>query len=901
MLPQLRSLASALMRRRRFERDMQDELQFHVEAYAEDLVRTGVSREEAYRRAQREFGMRRTVEEDCRQARGLRVFDELRQDVRYAVRTLAKSPGFTTVAVLTLALGIGAPTAVFSLANWMLFRPVPGTTDPHEVRYVQVGQRTERGSLTVSRVSYPNYRDLVPRLRTISGLAGVQSGTVALATGRETARDIECEFVTASYFDVLGVRMRGGRAFTEQEDAAGGAAHVAVISERLWETSFGRSDQVFQRPVRLNGVPFTVIGVVGEGFRGTDRVSAVDVWLPGATSPVVNHQTTRYEDRASGGFYRFIARLAAGATWPQVEAELASLGPWLVEQYPEANAKFRQSALYLYAPIGFGTDTTATSRMRALLGVIMGACALVLLIVCSNVASLLLIKGVGRRDEVAVRKALGASRARLVRQHLTEGVLVWLIGGATGAFLVWLLATVLKGSGLVALRVPDLQVPIDWRVLTFVAGVSLLVGITFSLFPALRAVRAEAAETLRETTPSATLRMKAGAALSAVQLSAALTLLVGALLLAASVRHLTNIPLGFDPTHVTTFHVSPRRVGYSESATFDYVREFERRLALVPGVEAVAVARGLPLVDNSGTRVRRLGASPEELRNPRTNEIASASFFRALGIALRRGRLFEEADIGSPGEPGRQVVIVSESLAAQLFPHGDAVGQRIEMPVRGREKKTYEVIGVVADTRVTRLVGDIEPIIYEPSGLDGTFLFPSWKFVVHTKGPVDIGDEIRSIATDLDSALPLGPIRPLQDVVNRQHAEWTLLGNMMSGFAIVATVLAAMGLYGVVAFSVAQRRREFGVRIALGATPPAIVRLVLRSVRGVAGAGLLLGLGGAVALVRTIDSRLIGVDRFDLTLWVAAALGMIGVVVISSIIPVRHALRSDVTQALKTL
>ena len=364
--------------------------------------------------------------------------------------------------------------------------------------------------------------------------------------------------------------MRAGRAFTDEEDRPGAVAQVAVISDRLWARAFDRSNRVFEQTVRVNGVPFNVVGVAGSGFHGTDRVSSVDLWLPGAASPVVSHQTIRYDDRAAGGFYEFITRIAPGATEAQVEAELASMAAWLTEQHPDVNAKFKQTKFHLFGAIGFGAMPASADRMRSLLALMLAVSALILLIVGANVASLLLIKGVGRRSEVAVRKALGASRARLIRQHVTEGTLLWSLGGVAGAGVVWTMSRAVDVAPMLGLRVPDAHVPIDWRVLTFAAGLSLCVGVVFSLLPATRAVRAEAAATLRDTTPSATRRLGVGAALSVAQLAAALTLFVGALLLTASLRHLVTIPLGFEPSSVTTFRVDPARLGYSEPEVYTY-------------------------------------------------------------------------------------------------------------------------------------------------------------------------------------------------------------------------------------------------------------------------------------------------------------------------------------------
>ena len=901
MWQQWRSLARTMLGRRRFEHDMHDELQFHVDACAEDLARQGVPQDEAYRRARRAFGLVGAAEDECRQSKGLRVVDDLRQDLRHAARVLATAPGFTLIAVLILALGIGATTAIFSLANWTLLRPVPGTDDPQDVRIVWSGQWNDRRGFSPVFVSYPNYFDLLPRLKTLSGFAGMQGGSVSLATDRDPGRIIRTNFVTASYFDVLGVQFRVGRGFTSEEAAADGTARVAVISDHLWRSAFDRSADLFRERVRINGVEFTIIGVTARGFRGPERVSSVDLWLPGGTSPIVHHRPLDFTDRGTGGFYEFLARIAPGASWAQVETELASLVPWLVQQHPEVNGRLKPYALHLFSPIGLGGLPTNGGRLRSMLAVMMAASALVLLIVCSNVASLLMMRGVGRRNEVAIRKALGAGRVRLIRQHATEGLLLWLVGGTVGVLFVWLLARLLDVAPLLGMRPVDDQVPIDWRVLTFAAAVSLCIGLAFSLWPAVRAVRTDAGETLRETTQLATgRRATIGAALSAVQLAAALTLLIGTLLLAGSVRHLLEIPLGFNPADVTTFYVDPSSLGYSEAASFAYAREFERRLAATAGVQDVAIARHVPFAVASFTRVRRRGANPNEVHRTLFNEVISPSYFQTLGIPVRRGRGFQSEDIGEPGHSSRRVVVVSENLATLLFGTADPIGQLIEMPVRGRERNAYEVIGVVGTSRFSELLGEPETILYEPAGMDEAFR-PSVSFLVRSHAAVTIAPQIRAIATALDRALPVPSIQPLQRGIDSELADWTVLERLMRTLAIVAIGLAAVGLYGVVAFNVAQRRREFGVRVALGATPRNIMHLVLRSMSIVAGAGVLFGLAGALALVRGIESRLVGVDKFEPLLWVIAAAVLLAVVLLASIVPIRRATSGNVTQALRTL
>lgn len=889
-------------------RDVDDELKHHLEMRQQELAARGLDPVEARDIALRRFGNVNSIAAACREIderwyreqRRASMWMDLRHDVAYALRMLRKSPAFTIVAVVTLALGIGATTAIFTAANWTLFRPVPGVLAPEEVRVVWTGRWSERGMFTVSFVSYPNYLDVARRLTTIGAIAGYQPGDVAVASAHEPGRPISAEFVSAAYFDLLGVRFRAGRPFTIDEDNPGAGAQVAVISDRLWASMFGRSDSVFREPIRLNGIPFTVIGVTAPEFHGTHRVSLVDLWMPGSTYPIVNHQKARADSRSAGSFYHFIVRRAAGATWPQVEAELKSLGPWLASLHPAENRKFNNVTFHLLGAIGLDPHPSTRARLSELLWVMLGASALVLLIACSNVASLLSIRGLGRRTEVAMRHALGASRLRLVRQHVTEGTLLWAIGAAGGIAIVWFLTRSIDVAPLLNLRVMDADAPpLDWRVLTFTAGISLIVGLCFSLFPAFRAARATPAETLRHAAPTTTVRsFTGGSALTVFQMAASLTLLVGALLLGATVRHLGNLPLGFDPDGIVAFFINPARLGYSPAATLAYAREFERRLATTPGVESVALAEGAPFMISSSTRIRRLGGTAEDVIRTRVNRIASPTYFATVGIALRRGRLFDAADIGEDGGRSRPVVIVSERLALDMFGTIDAVGRAVEFPVLGREHRTYEVIGVVADARSSG-IEEMESVVYEPPALDDAAR-PASLFVVRTSSS-NFAAEVRNIAAALNSALPVGVVQRISTVIDRSRSEWIVLSRLMNALAVIASILAAVGLYGVLAAAVAQRRREFGIRMALGAAPAAVIGLVMRRSGAITIAGLVFGMGGAAVLVRTIEARLVGVQKFDLTLWSAAGLMLVAIAGVASLLPALRATRVDVTETLRAL
>jgi predicted permease len=827
----------------------------------------------------------------------------MRQDVAYALRLLRRDASFAAVAILTLSLGIGATTAIFSVANWMLLRPVPGVASPEQVSFIWSGSWSDGGSLRVSFVSYPNYLDVRPRLTTLSGLAGHQTVSINVEAEGQSARPVPARAVSANYFSVLGVGMRLGRAFSEEEDNPAGAAQVAVISEALWASSFDRSHGVLGRTIRVNGHTFTIVGVAS-AFRGTERSTAIDLWIPGASQPLVNYQQGRRADsRTVGGFYEFVGRLAPGATWDRAAAELSSLGPWLAAQYPKENTVFAQANFHLMGEIGGPPHPAARAQLKRLVLLMAGASALVLLIACANVSGLLLMRGVARTTEMSVRKALGAGGGRLLRQQLTEAGLLWMFGGTAGLLLVWILTRSVDLAPIVAgVRTEDAPIPIDWRVGAFALAISGAAGLIFALLPGLRAVRIAPASTLRGVQSThGGVTARTATVLSVVQVSASLALLVAALLLTATLRNLSDVDLGFDREGLAAFRINPAQVGYADAQAFAYEREFERRLAATPGVRSVSSADASPFYGSrSYTRIQALESSDKSgIHRTLYNAIRSAGYFATVGIPILRGRAFEPADIAVPGGRSRNVVILSRDLARRLFGSDDVVGRQVKTPVQGREAHVFEVIGISGPSRSNELTGPTEPILYEPAGLgDGTFRIGA-TIVVRSDEGANVAAAVRTIAASLNSALPAGPVTAVQTSIDVTRREWLTLGTILSAFATIAILLAGVGLYGVLAFAVAARRREIGIRMALGAAPRRIVRLVLRSTAIVTVAGLGLGLGAAVAAARAIESRLVGVQPFDPGIWSLAAALMVILAVAASVVPIRRALRVDVTETLR--
>jgi putative ABC transport system permease protein len=891
-------------------RDIDEEIASHLEERREEYLARGLDPDEAAEAAAKKFGNRAAIADVCRRIdrdaiiteRRRHMHADLRQDIGYALRLLRRSPGFAATAIVTLALGMGATTTIFTLANWALLRPVPGVTDPANVSVFWVGRHTEKGGFSPARLSYPNLADVSARVKTIS-LGGYQGGaTFAVAGGGQGARNLSAQFVTAGYFDVLGVRMQLGRPFTAAEDTPPAPLLAAVISDRLWRSMFQRDPDVLQKSIEVAGRRFAILGVAPPAFHGTERLSTTDLWLPGASSPIVRHMppTRRYDARATGAYFELVARLAPGATWPQAQAEMDSLRAWLRDEYPTDNSKFSTTGFHRMGPIG--PPPFARDLMKRVIGLTTGsASALVMLIACANVAGLLMIRGIGRRGEIGVRKALGAGRGRLIRQQVAEGLLLWVLGGAGAVVFLLVLRRMVDVPALLGMGSADMLPPVDWRVLAFTGLVSLVVGLVFSIGPAIRATGVEAAETLRSAGPTATRRMLAGTSLAVFQLSASLTLLVGALLLVGTLRHLARVPLGFDADGVFVFAVQPASIGYNDAASLEYLDEFQRRLTQTRGVRRVAAADGAPFFGGINFRVSVRPAAAALDGSPLQAYLYvlfSPGYFDTLGIPLVRGRTFVETDFAAARRGEFRGVILSDGLSRRLFGEADPIGRELVCPGRPGGQRC-QVIGIVGGARYRSLVGAPDDTVFEPAPPGR--MSNGATIIARTNGSVALAEEARRIAAALSPALPLTTVSSMEDAVGQARREWDSLARLLGILALLAAVLACVGLYSVVAHSVAQRRREFGIRAALGAARADVWGLVLRQSATIVGAGVAFGLIGSYVFAQSLSARLFGVNPLDPVLWAVAVGLLVVVAAAASIRPAVSATRVDVNETLRAL
>ena len=822
------------------------------------------------------------------------VLESIRRDALLALRSFARSPVFTAAAIVTLALGIGATTVAFSIADSVLFRPIPGIADPEDVAMVWAcGESPRPGGCMMSGLSYPNLDDVASRLTSTSGFAGqVTTGNAEVVVGSSSPLSLDPQYVSPAYFEVLGMQPHLGRTFTAEEHGEGVGEPVAVISYRLWTTLFDRSPDVLGETMLIGGHPFTVIGVAARGFHGVSRGPAGDdLWLPGSTMLWVNGGEGDMSDRGStSDFIYMVARRHSGVSWEQVEAEIDSFSDWLAEQYPEANAKFHEIDFRVYPNVG-EVPAQAAAMVWALVAVV----GLILLIACSNVANLLVIKGLRRRGEVAVRKALGASSGRLIGQHLTESVTLWLIGGAVGTGLAFALMRVVDR------RIPEFSgtMLLDLRVLTFAAVLSLTVGLAFGALPALAVARIEAARWLTQAGSAATSgRGRLRGALSTVQLAATLMLLIGALLTNRALGALSAIDLGFNPDGVTVFEVGPGSARYDDLGRAEYYREMLGRLRSDPAVEEASLAFRVPFVGGGITSsIRRAGESGGEERILMTD--VDPRFFDVLEIPMLAGRPFTGEEYLAA--VASRSVILGASTARRLFGDADPLGELVEFPRQSGPGLRYRVVGVAADVRFSRssLREGVEAMVYRPFGGEASIPSSATIMVRARPGATELGNTIRTIAAALDESVRVTGLQAHEDAVSRSYGGTAIIASLSGWLALLAALLAAVGLYGVVGVAADERLREFGIRVALGADSRVLLAAVAREAAGVVLAGLLLGMLGSFALGIVIESFLYGVSPLDPLSWALAAL-LLGVVAALAILgPARRAITLDPVEVLR--
>jgi predicted permease len=863
----------------RRDRELQDELESHIQMHTEDNIRSGMTPEEARRQAMIKFGGIESVKEACREQRGLPLLETLWKDVQFGARMLRKNPGFTAVAVITLALGIGANTVVFSVARTVLYRPLGFEG---EDRLVWIRLANTRTGASDSLLSWREMEDIRASTQSFESLATFGVLEVTWEHG-EQIEEVSVLRVTPNLSDALRLRPVVGRVFLPS-DAAAEDGQVVLISYELWQSRFGGSRDVLGQSVRLDKRPRTIVGVLPPGFKfplerapslGTGSILKAGqhwFWLP-TPEPRGEDLTSR-----SSRMCLAVGRLKPGVTRESARAELAALGKRLAEDYPESNRNWSFDVVSFRDQI--------LGRTRNGIQVMAAAVAAVLLICCVNLANLLLARGVARQRDLAVRLALGAGRARIVRVLMMESALLSLLGGGLGiAFASGALQII---RNLASVSVPFIrEASIDGVVIAFTAGVSLLTALIFGLLPALRLSRVEPADALRtgaRSTGGPQIRALQQGSL-VCQIAVVLALLAATALLLESFRRLIGQDLGYQLRSVIAIDLNTPGFDTNGDVCRVY-RALRERLAALPGVEAVGAISSAPL---TGKWTFKVGPNiigqmvPEADRPSLAGTFVAFDYFQAMGIPLRDGRFFRDSELN---------VILNEAAAALLFPGRSAVGGRFtDGP---NPNPIFEVVGVVKDTRDVRLEERPQPRLY------WHYAFGGAQVVVRARTPAaTLMEMLRETVKQTDARVRVQSVLPMAEIVASTVAERRFLMIMVAAYTVVALGIATVGIFGVVAYQVAQRRNEFGIRLALGATPRGLVQLVLLETGRVTLGGLTLGLCVSFATNRLLGSQLFGISPHDPILLSAVSLILLLVGLVASFIPSRAAARVDPMVALR--
>jgi len=912
MFTRLRNKLRYLVRGKRIDRELAQELDFHRDMLTRDQEQLGYSHGTATLNARRKMGNTTLMIEHSRDAWIVAWLDTLVRDVRYALRSFARNPGFTIIAVLTVALGIGANTAIFRLVDTVMLRSLP-VERPEELLVI-------RGS----NFSYWRFEQLRDRNQIFTGMFGVHTmRDVNLSAGSAPLGRVSTELVSGNYFSLLGVQPVLGRAITPDDDRAAGAGTVAVIGHGLWKRAFGGSPDVLGRTIRLRGgaiggagtsgfepdapgapradeAVLTIVGVAPPEFFGDTVGSLIDVWLPITMQPVMmpgrawlTRRTASWVSvmgRRKPGMTDEQARESLSLTWRQIRGD--EIGPNISEEQKRnlANARLNVES----GEKGFAQLRRQFSQP---LQILMTVVTLVLLIACLNVANLLLARATARRQEIAMRLSLGAGRARLVRQLLTESLLLAAVGGVLGLVLATAGAEVLVGMVAGDAQQINLRLAPDSRILAFTGGVSLLSGLLFGLLPAFRGTRGDLQHSLKDSArTTAGVRSRAQKALVAVQIAVSLVLLVGCGLFLRTLINLKREALGYDRQGLIISRVDPVTAGYKGDDIGRAILELTHRLAALPGVKSATFSEnGLFGGPESGTPIDAEGftpASPED-RSARFDQ-AGPGYFTNVGIPLVLGRDFTDRD--GPGAP--RVTIINDTMARFYFPNGTPIGKHIH--VTGPSDVVLEIVGVARDVQdhnvrskpVRRFyVSYLQPI-------DG--IIAAHLEVRAAGNPGALFGPIRAEIQRFDPKLPILSLKTAQTLVDENIVTERLIAKLSTFFGGLAVLLAAIGLYGVMSYVVARRTSEIGVRMALGASQSAVGWIVLKEILVLVVVGSVLGTLGAVSLARFVESLMFGLEPRD-PLTVVVAIGLlVATGLVAGYLPARRAARIDPIVALRT-
>ncbi len=874
------SLFRNLLRKRTVEQALDDELRSSVELLTEEKLKEGLSYSAARRQALIDLGGVEQVKEEVRAIRAGRLLEDFAKDVRYAFRTLAKSPGFTTVAVLSLALGIGANALVFSVLNALLLRPLP-VDRPDQLVFLE--NKTYGPSQ-----SFPNYKELRDRNRTFAGLVAYRMSPMELETSTGANR-IWGYLATGNCFDLLGVKPALGRFFHQSDDVHPGASPYAVLSYDAWQSRFGADPEIAGKTIRINRLPFTVLGVAPRGFQGTELFYWPEVWVPMMMQPQIEVGNPWFDDRSAWNI-SVIGRLKPDVSPAQAEANLNTVAAELAREYPAENT----GLAFRLAKPGLIGNMIGSPAKAFTLGVLFLA-ALVLLAACANLASLLTARTTDRRRELAIRLAIGASRGRVIRQVLTEALMLSTAGGGAGYVLAVFLSRALSRWHAPLDFPVQLNVDPDWRVFCFAWAASILAGVFFAFLPAWRAAKTDPNAALKgAATAWGSRRWAFRDVLVAVQVGLCVVLVSGCLLSLRGLQQALHMRLGFEPQHVSVAAFELGLAGYSEERGRAFQRRAWEAVRQLPGVESAAYSSSLPLgIDQSRTRVfpaDGAGLRPSD-RIAVTFYEVSPGYFATVGTKMLAGRDFNwHDDAESP-----PVAIVNVAFAKRVLHTENPVGGHFRHETVNGD--LVEVIGVVEDGKYRSLTEPQEPVVFWPilQRYDTTTTIE-----VKSSLPVlQMLGEIRQAMAALDSELPLYGVGSLAEMLGFAFFPTHAAAVALSAFGVLAVMLAATGIHGLVAYAVSRRVHEIGIRVALGARPREVLRLVLGKIVALVAVGSAFGLLLALAAGKVLAGIVYKGSLRD-PLVLAGVLGLMSLLgILSSWLPARRALRIEPTATLR--
>ncbi|MGB6743782.1 MAG: ABC transporter permease [Terracidiphilus sp.] len=871
-----------IFRRRTLYNDLAEEMRLHLEERTEQLIRDGMSRKEAEQAACRAFGNRTVLEERSREVWQWATLESIWADVRYALRQLAKSPGFAFTVILSLALGLGANTTIFTFVNALLLRP-PAVADGRHLVEVMRRNAKASGIEAYLLLSYPGYVNLRDHNRSLSGFAAFDGDphTVSWSHGGE-GEIVYGQLVSSNFFSVLGVQPALGRFFQPDEDKRGSGAPTVVISNSFWQRQLGEDRAVLGRVLVLNGASYTVIGVAPQSFSGVIIGSRHDFWTTLAMTPTLTHDQYRMGSDTSSWLFG-VGRLKPGVSKNEAQADLTVLTRSTHSSDPH------EAVLDAIAfPLQF-MPGPLRGYVAAFTGLLMAAVGLVLLIACANAANLVLARVTTRRRELAVRSALGASRFRIIRQALTESLMLSMMGGAGGLLLAyWSIPALLS---LTPATIPvSIEAPLDWRVFAFAFIASLLSGIAFGVMPALRSSRRDLLPALKDGRQLAGPRgSRLRGFLVVAQITVCLVLLISAGLCVRSLFNARSIDPGFSTHNIAIARLDPGSLGYTESHDRQFYQLLLERIRALPGVSSASLSDYLPLGSSRsvhGVKIDGVNPAPGQESIPIQVATVAPDFFKTMGVPVLNGRDFSPQDI----QPGAGKVIVNQAMAAHYWPGRNPIGQHFK-----DDKQTVEIVGVVKTGKYRSLSEDPLDFMYLPVGSQ-----PQEFLVVRTRaGEEATLGEIRRVIQSLDpNVVPMEMESISQYMALPLFAAHTT-GVLLALFGSVALLLATIGLSCVVSYSVSQRTNEIGVRMALGADRLDVVRLILKQGMRLSGIGILIGLVLSLATTRVLAGLLYGIKADDPLTFASVALFLGTVAFISCYVPARHAASIDPMKSLR--